>query len=686
MLTPSYAAHLVEWAAERGVDLRGSSVERVLVAGEPGGGEPAFRAMLEEGWGARVTEAMGIGDIGVSLWGECEEQDGMHLGARGFVHPELIDPETGAAIELEDGASGELVLTHLRHRAAPLLRFRTRDHVQVRTSPCPCGRTGPRVRCVGRTDDMLIVRGVNVFPSAVREVVSAFAPRVSGNILVRPQRAGRQAGSAAAGQRRARRGRGRPTRRSPRRSVRDCAACWSCRRAWSSCRGGASSAASTSRSSSNRSGGELMRKLQSQGVHHITHRRRRPADVDRLLGGRARHAVRVRAAEPRQRVGEPPLLRSGRRPPDHRSSPTRSATPDPRRTPTDPGCVHHVAFSLSQATFHQAVERLDERGISHSGVKDRGFMDSIYFDDPLGLLIELASYRFEPPSRPHPRATCCSRRTGSASRAATTTSTRRTSPMRSRRSSSARGTSLSDDRSPEEPLLTATPTEEQMAAITLNILKPSVNNLTARIFVRAAGLDFEEVDVWGKTGEPEFLRKDPAHLTPMIEEDGLPKGSLWESCAIMQYLCNMHGLDRLYPTDAGRAGDGRQRDVLPDRHAVSARRARHLSGARLPAVSGRGRHVGRRRRRRRRRRSRRRRPRSPSRSTSTARSSSTAGRFIGGDQPSIADIRLAATLEFLRAIDYDFPAWAEEYMAAMEAALGEAYASRPRTYAATSRT
>jgi phenylacetate-CoA ligase len=187
VLTPSYAAHLIEWAAARGVDLAGSSVRRVLVAGEPGGGEAAFRAKLEEGWGARVTEAMGIGDIGVSLWGECEEQDGMHLGARGFVHPELIDPDTGAAVDMDDGASGELVLTHLQHRAAPLLRFRTRDHVLVRTSPCTCGRTGPRVRCIGRTDDMLIVRGVNVFPSAVREVVSAFAPRVSGHILVRPQ-------------------------------------------------------------------------------------------------------------------------------------------------------------------------------------------------------------------------------------------------------------------------------------------------------------------------------------------------------------------------------------------------------------------------------------------------------------------------------------------------------------------
>ena len=185
VLTPSYAAYLVER-----FDLASSSVERVLVAGEPGGGEPAFRAMLEQGWGARVTEAMGIGDIGVSLWGECEQQDGMHLGARGFVHAELIDPDTTEPLELADGASGELVLTHLRHRAAPLLRFRTRDHVVVRTSPCPCGRTAPRIRCIGRTDDMLIVRGVNVFPSAIREVVAGFAPSVSGSIAVRVQAEG----------------------------------------------------------------------------------------------------------------------------------------------------------------------------------------------------------------------------------------------------------------------------------------------------------------------------------------------------------------------------------------------------------------------------------------------------------------------------------------------------------------
>jgi phenylacetate-CoA ligase len=184
--TPSYALHLAEWAKDRGIDLKASSVERILVAGEPGGGEPAMRRKLEEAWGAKVTEAMGIGDISVSLWGECEHQNGMHFSGRGFVHIELIDPETGAPVKQEDGATGELVLTHLTREAAPLLRFRTRDHVMFWNSPCACGRTSPRVRCIGRTDDMLIVRGVNLFPSAVREVVNRFAPKVSGVIAVKP--------------------------------------------------------------------------------------------------------------------------------------------------------------------------------------------------------------------------------------------------------------------------------------------------------------------------------------------------------------------------------------------------------------------------------------------------------------------------------------------------------------------
>jgi len=149
-----------------------------------------MRKQLEEAWGATVTEAMGIGDISASLWGECPEKGGMHFSGRGLVHFELIDPETGAALPLADGAEGELVYTHLAQEAVPLLRFRSRDHVRVWTGRCPCGRTAPRVRCIGRTDDMLIVRGVNVFPSALRETVGAFAPEVSGVISVRPRRRG----------------------------------------------------------------------------------------------------------------------------------------------------------------------------------------------------------------------------------------------------------------------------------------------------------------------------------------------------------------------------------------------------------------------------------------------------------------------------------------------------------------
>ncbi|MDU8945741.1 phenylacetate--CoA ligase family protein [Ovoidimarina sediminis] len=185
--TPSYAMHLAEWAVERGVDTAGSSVDKILVAGEPGGGEPEMRRRIEEAWGARVTEAMGIGDISVSLWGECTAQDGMHFSGRGFVHVELIDPETGAALPMEDGAEGELVYTHLRHRAAPLLRFRSRDRVRLSTGPCACGRTAPRVRCIGRTDDLLIVRGVNVVPTAVRDVVGRMGGEVSGTISIRPR-------------------------------------------------------------------------------------------------------------------------------------------------------------------------------------------------------------------------------------------------------------------------------------------------------------------------------------------------------------------------------------------------------------------------------------------------------------------------------------------------------------------
>jgi glutathione S-transferase len=211
-----------------------------------------------------------------------------------------------------------------------------------------------------------------------------------------------------------------------------------------------------------------------------------------------------------------------------------------------------------------------------------------------------------------------------------------------------------------------------MAANTLSILKPSVNNLTVRIFVRAAGLEYEELDVWGKKSTPEFLAKDPADLTPLLEEEGLPKGSLWESCAIMQYLSNKHGLDQFYPRDPGEramvdsamfyligtlypylaratyptlgfaqyAGETAMSDVDDEmkekaRQDAEVALAKPLEAFNTFFLDGRP--------------------------------------FVGGEHPSIADIRWAATMEFLRAIDYDLPAWAEDYLTRMESALGDAY-------------
>ncbi len=127
-----------------------------------------------------------------------------------------------------------------------------------------------------------------------------------------------------------------------------------------------------------------------------------------------------------------------------------------------------------------------------------------------------------------------------------------------------------------------------MAAPTLSILKPSVNNLSVRIFVRAAGLEFEEIDVWGKKSTPEFLGKDPADLTPLLEEDGLLNGSLWESCAIMQYLCNKHGLDQFYPTDPAQRAivDSAMFYLIGTLYPLITRATYPALG--LPAVSRRG--------------------------------------------------------------------------------------------------
>lgn len=213
-----------------------------------------------------------------------------------------------------------------------------------------------------------------------------------------------------------------------------------------------------------------------------------------------------------------------------------------------------------------------------------------------------------------------------------------------------------------------------MATHTLSILKPSVNNLSVRVFVRAAGLEHEEVDMWGSKGTPEFLAKCPADLTPVLEEEGLPKGSLWESCAIMQYLCNRDGLERFYPSDPGKRAmvDSAMFYLVGTIYPLVARATYPTLG--FPQYPGEA---------------------ATSDADEAIKAKSTAdaqealaapleaynewfldgkGGFVGGaDGPTIADIRMAVTLEFLDSIDYDMPAWATGHRQAVEDALGDAY-------------
>jgi glutathione S-transferase len=210
-------------------------------------------------------------------------------------------------------------------------------------------------------------------------------------------------------------------------------------------------------------------------------------------------------------------------------------------------------------------------------------------------------------------------------------------------------------------------------AMKLNMLPPSVNNLSVRVFVRAAGLPFEEENVWGQTQEEEYLAKYPAGLTPTVESDELPKGVLGESCAVMMYLASREGRDDLYPTDLGRRAmvDGANFYTMSILYPLVAR-------ATYPRLSFAGY------------------PGEVSTSDATdedkeaARKSAedaiprildtyrrfygTDGGFIGGgDGPSIADIRLVCTLEFLAVMDTELPDWTKDYMQRVESALGEAY-------------
>jgi phenylacetate-CoA ligase len=183
--TPSYANYLAEYARERlELDPRDLGLRRILLGAEPGGAVPAVRDRIAEAYGAFVTEALGNADICPVYAATCDELDGNHFVAPDQIVLELIDPDSGEVIDWDDGAEGELVATHIERDCVPMVRFRTRDRVVVKTSPCACGRTGARIRCVGRTDDMLIVAGVNVWPSAVSDVVSGLHPQLTGALQI----------------------------------------------------------------------------------------------------------------------------------------------------------------------------------------------------------------------------------------------------------------------------------------------------------------------------------------------------------------------------------------------------------------------------------------------------------------------------------------------------------------------
>jgi phenylacetate-coenzyme A ligase PaaK-like adenylate-forming protein len=173
LATTSFALYLCEhWdAAGRETGIR-SALKKVLGGGEPGMGQPEIRARIEQSLGlTHVRDTMGRADVLPSMWGECDRHDGMHFNGQRYVAVELVDPHTGAQVPWADGASGELVYTAFARDATPVVRYRSRDHALVTGVGCACGRTSPRIRCIGRTDDMLIYKGMNVFPAAIRDVV-----------------------------------------------------------------------------------------------------------------------------------------------------------------------------------------------------------------------------------------------------------------------------------------------------------------------------------------------------------------------------------------------------------------------------------------------------------------------------------------------------------------------------------
>jgi glutathione S-transferase len=210
-------------------------------------------------------------------------------------------------------------------------------------------------------------------------------------------------------------------------------------------------------------------------------------------------------------------------------------------------------------------------------------------------------------------------------------------------------------------------------SLKVNMLPPSVNNMSVRVFVRAAGLPFEEENVWGQTQEEDYLSKYPAGLTPTVETNELPKGVLGESCAVMMYLASREGLDDLYPTDLGRRAmvDGANFYTMSILYPLVARATYpRLSFAGYPGevstseASDEEKEAARK-----------------AAEAAIPRILETFRKFYGvdagfiggGEGPSIADIRLVCTLEFLAVADTELPAWTKDYMQRVESALGDAY-------------
>ena len=191
--TPSFGQYLIdECAKHTGKPARELGFRRFFCVGEPGGGNPAVRRKLADGFGAKVFDHTGGGHAfhGISCDEPPEEYKGMHFVSEDHCLLELVDPQTRKPVEIAEGAVGEMVFTFLDWEGGPFMRYALGDLLQVWTRPCACGMPGIRFKIVGRTDDMLIVKGVNIYPEAIRRVLLEFAPRVTGHFRIRLQRPG----------------------------------------------------------------------------------------------------------------------------------------------------------------------------------------------------------------------------------------------------------------------------------------------------------------------------------------------------------------------------------------------------------------------------------------------------------------------------------------------------------------